>query len=236
MHGVAAITPNANELLVIAEAVVQQQGLPPFQRPAASAVCEQSSSSPQQLLLQLAPAAAVVLQQGALDPACYLLSAQLSALQAGCWQTIVLVPIWQQALGSAAQMLSSSTESAYCQSIWTFCMQPQRHRPAGLLQCHTTPCLCVLQVYPASSLQWAAWGQHCSPSAATAAQHTTSSPTHMRRKQPSSTVGTAAAPVAAPSALQLGPSCFHIHPAIQAAAQTALYPGVTTFTPLADAA
>jgi hypothetical protein len=58
LHALAAITPNANELIAIADAVQQQQGLPPLP------INERCSALPQQLLAQLAPAAAVVLQQG----------------------------------------------------------------------------------------------------------------------------------------------------------------------------
>lgn len=64
LHSLAAITPNAHELLAIADAVQQEQGLPALPRPAGG-VRESSSTSPQQLLAQLAPAAALVLQQGA---------------------------------------------------------------------------------------------------------------------------------------------------------------------------
>lgn len=64
LPSLAAITPNAYELLVIADAVQQQQGLPALPRPAGG-VPEHGSTSPQQLLAQLAPAAALVLQQGA---------------------------------------------------------------------------------------------------------------------------------------------------------------------------
>lgn len=81
LSDLAAITPNANELLAIASAVQQQQELPPLQLPAAGAVSEgSSSSSPQQLLARLAPAAAVVLQQGELVAHLFAaLSARLSA-------------------------------------------------------------------------------------------------------------------------------------------------------------
>lgn len=65
LHALAAITPNAHELLEIANAVQARHGLPPLQQPAAAVVSEQhSSATPQQLLAQIAPAAAVVLQQG----------------------------------------------------------------------------------------------------------------------------------------------------------------------------
>jgi hypothetical protein len=69
LHGLAAITPNAQELLVIANTVQARHGLPPLQQPAAAVVSEQhSSATPQQLLAQIAPAAAVVLHQGVLGP------------------------------------------------------------------------------------------------------------------------------------------------------------------------
>lgn len=65
LHSLAAISPNANELWAIADAVQQQQGLPPLPRPRpGSQQCDHSSASPQLVLAQLAPAAAVVLQQG----------------------------------------------------------------------------------------------------------------------------------------------------------------------------
>jgi hypothetical protein len=64
LQNLAAITPNANELLAIADAVQQQQGLPPLQRPPGAVSESSSPSSPQQLLARLSPAAAVVLQQG----------------------------------------------------------------------------------------------------------------------------------------------------------------------------
>lgn len=78
LHGLAAITPNANELLAIANAVQQQHGrlpLLPHAGGGSGGSLDGSSNSsgggggdveptPQQLLAQLAPAAAVVLQQG----------------------------------------------------------------------------------------------------------------------------------------------------------------------------
>ena len=54
------ITPNANELLAIANAVQQQAGLPALR----TVSLQEDQHSPQQLLAQLVPAAAVVLQQG----------------------------------------------------------------------------------------------------------------------------------------------------------------------------
>jgi hypothetical protein len=64
-----AITPNGNELLAIADEVQQAAGLPPLPHPQPAASGSggggtQPGLLPQQLLAQLAPAAAVVLQQG----------------------------------------------------------------------------------------------------------------------------------------------------------------------------